>query len=88
MVEIDNVEIMINQMLTHEPEAIIAILENKNPIGIMHKEDWESDRFNHIKAKCRLYKAPLFVTRSDIPIIGTTFYVDLAECERIGEKNG
>lgn len=88
MVEIDNVEIMINQMLTHEPEAIITILENKNPIALMFKDDWESDRFNHIKARCRLYKAPLFVTRSDIPIIGTTFYVDLAECERIGEENG
>lgn len=42
MVSLDNAEIMVNQAFAHEPDAIVTILENKNPIAIIHKDEWES----------------------------------------------
>lgn len=82
MIELDNVEIMINQMFAHEPQATVTVSENKKPIAILNKEDWESNRFNHIKEKCRQYIPPFFVDRREIPFVGVGINVDLANCER------
>lgn len=79
MVSLDNAEIMVNQAFAHEPDAIVTILENKNPIAILHKDDWESEKFNHVKAKCRQYKAPAFFERGEIPFIGVVININLTE---------
>ena len=54
-------------------------LENKNPIAILHKDEWKSEKFNHIKAKCRQYKAPAFFERGEIPFIGVVININLTE---------
>ena len=77
MVSLDNAEIMVNQAFGHEPDAIVTIFENGNPIAILHKDDWESDKFNHVKAKCRQYKAPAFFEMGDIPLIGKVINIRL-----------
>lgn len=79
MVSLDNAEIAINQVFAHEPDAIVTILENKNPIAILYKDAWESEKFNHVKAKCRQYKAPAFFGRGEIPFIGIVIQINLTE---------
>lgn len=79
MVSLDNAEIMVNQAFAHEPDAIVTILENSKPIAIMYKDEWEGERFNHIKAKCRKYKAPAFFERGEIPFIGVVININLEE---------
>ena len=83
MISLDNVEILIDQIYTKEPESIVMVFENKTPIAILDEEDWGGDKFNHVKAKCRLFKPASFMKRMDIPGIGAYIYIDLAECERL-----
>ncbi len=77
MVSLDNAEIMVDLAFAHEPDAIVMISENKNPIAIMAKDEWESGKFNHVKDKCRQYEAPAFFGRHEIPVIGVSIYINL-----------
>ena len=79
----DNVEILINQIYQKEPYSIVTIMEDGCPIGIFHKEDWESGDFEHVKVKCRNYVPPAFVQRAEIPIIGVVFEIDLCKCKEL-----
>ena len=86
MVSLDNAEIVINQVFAHEPDAFVVILENEhpmaiiqNPIAIIQKDQWESEEFIHVRAKCRQYKAPTFFERGEIPFIGVVIRINLTE---------
>lgn len=79
MVSLDNAEIMVNQAFAHEPDAIVNVFEDENLIAILYKEDWESDKFNHVKAKCRQYKAPAFFEMGEIPFVGKVINIRLSE---------
>jgi hypothetical protein len=80
----DNIEKLINDIYEKEPDSIITVTESKEPIMIMDKEDWNKLADNsHLKEKMRKLKAPMFVGRLDIPIIGTAIYIELEDCEVI-----
>lgn len=79
MVSLDNAEIAVNQVFAHEPDAIVVIFENKNPIAILFRDEWESENFIHVKVKCRQYKAPTFFERGEIPYIGVVIKINLTE---------
>lgn len=79
MVSLDNAEIAINQVFAYEPDAFVTILENEHPIAIIQKDQWESEKFIHVRAKCRQYKAPTFFGRGEIPYIGVVININLTE---------
>lgn len=79
MVNLDNAEIMVNQVFAHEPDVFVVILENEHPIAIIQKDQWESEKFIHVRAKCRQYKAPTFEERGVIPFIGIVIRINLTE---------
>ena len=72
-------EMVINHVFACEPDAIVIILENENTIAVLFKEDWESEKFIHIKAKCKKYNAPEFIERGQIPLIGIVIRINLQE---------
>lgn len=76
---IDNAEILISQIYEHEPDAIVTIFENDTCKAILFKSDWEDEAYNHIRAFCRLHKAPDWIERGEVPIIGTVCRVVLEE---------
>lgn len=80
----ENVKIMVDEIFEKEPESMVVITENRKPIAIAYKEDWEGEKLTHVKAKCKEFIPPSYITRSDIPIIGTVLYVELKECEECG----
>ena len=75
---IDTVERMVNQVFMHEPDVMVVITENKNPIGVVYKEDWESEKMAHLRAKCSQAKAPDTFERGDIPVVGTVIKIEIA----------
>jgi hypothetical protein len=80
----DNIEKLINDIYEKEPDNIIVVTENKQPIMVMYKEDWNELPSNFpLKLKMRKLKAPTFCGRRDIPIIGTAIYIELENCEVI-----
>ena len=76
----DNLKVMIDEIFEKEPDSMVVVTENKNPIAIVYKEDWKGDKFIHVKAKCSNYIPPAFIKRSDTPIIGTVLYIELNKC--------
>lgn len=80
----DNIEKLINDIYEKEPDNIIIVTENKEPIMIMDKKTWNKLADNsHLKEKMRKFKAPTFVGRMDIPLVGTSIKIDLEDCEVI-----
>jgi hypothetical protein len=80
----DNIEKLINDIYEKEPDSIIIVTESKEPIMIMDKDTWnELPDNSRLKEKTRKLKAPKFVSRLDIPFIGTSIKIDLENCEVI-----
>ena len=80
----DNVEKLINDIYEKEPDDIIIVTESNEPIMIMDKDTWnELPDNSRLKEKTRKFKAPTFVGRMDIPLVGTSIKIELEDCEVI-----
>ena len=75
----DNVEIMVNELFSVEPETILMIYEHDDLIAVVYKEDWNDEKYSHIKEKCRKYKPPLFYKSGYVPLIGVVTTVNMED---------
>jgi hypothetical protein len=79
MTEIGDVKVLIDRAFMFVPDALISVLKNKRPIAVLCKEDWEGDRYSHIKEECKQHKPPAFVEMGEIPGIGKVININIDE---------
>lgn len=66
-IEIDNLKVLISQIFTKEPNAVISIFYNGKIKAIIDKEEWEDDsKFREIKELCEMYDPPNFVRKHSL----------------------
>lgn len=66
-IEIDNLKVLISQIFTKEPNAVINIYYNGKLKSIIGKDEWEDEsEFVQIKAMCEMYEPPTFVKRHSL----------------------
>lgn len=68
--QMTNLKEMIDRTFMIFPETIVIVTENKEPIAIMYKEDWEAKEFAHLRDKFKEYDMPETVEHGDYFALG------------------